>query len=158
MSFISQSVGNVIIPADALIFFRGVETYHQPDIYIYCSIQYLYIYIHIFIHSSISSCISSKLTRCLSLVLHELLQDLLDSSPSRIPPTSQVQTLTPTYPKIRLKPGHAEQFGIETKRNMWMLWEYVDWLIYCVLNVYSCWYYMCLTQILICMCVYSYWY
>jgi hypothetical protein len=30
----SHSVGNVIIPTDELIFFRGVGLNHQPDIYI----------------------------------------------------------------------------------------------------------------------------
>ena len=32
MTFIfSHHIGNVIIPTDELIFFRGVETNHQPD-------------------------------------------------------------------------------------------------------------------------------
>ena len=49
--FIFPYIGNVIIPTDELIFFRGVETTNHIYIYIYIYIHiYIYTYIYIYIH------------------------------------------------------------------------------------------------------------
>jgi hypothetical protein len=50
MNFIFPYIGNVIIPSDELIFFRGVGI-PPTSIYIYMLCVYIYIHIHTYIHA-----------------------------------------------------------------------------------------------------------